>query len=490
MSSVGSRRLAAVWFADIVGYSALSARDEDGALALVRVLQEVTPAEASAHGGRVVKFVGDAALAVFESVEGAILAALAVHERFDASEPARAHEARLRIGLHLGEITEASDGDVYGDGVNVASRLQGKAKPGEVVVSRVVQEMMRGRAAFVFQRLPVWHHLKGMGLTRVFVVGAADAPPAPRRPLPSRAIGMGLVAGMLAFFALMTNVAMHDEGATDSLAPADVEDGTVRLNLGMEHYFAGELADVIGALDPFTREPLRDHPDAARALRFLARAELQAGQPDLAHAALVRMVATEPPMALLIPSAEEDSLMALYYEARRDALRGRAVTPPSHPVGGVVLFDLETVLDVEDEGLEELGPSVSQMLGSELEGAGIATRYFWALMVGFSGEGAYRQFERELAAGPAAATHALLGRVAVRGGEVAVSGQVYELATGTLVSTELVTGAWPDGLFEVVERLGSATAKDLLAGSRPSTTPAAPAARSAPGGVGRQPVGG
>jgi len=131
----------------------------------------------------------------------------------------------------------------------------------------------------------------------------------------------------------------------------------------------------------------------------------------------------------------------------------------------VVLFDLETVLDVEDEGLATLGPSVAQMLGSELEGAGIATHYFWALMVGFRGEGAYQRFEREMAPGAASATHALLGRVAVRGGEVAVSGQVYELATGTLVSTELVTGAWPDGLFEVVERLGSAIATDLLGGA-------------------------
>jgi len=125
MHTSGTRRLAAVWFADIVGYSGLSARDEDAALALVRVLQDATRAEVPAHGGRVVKYVGDAALAVFESVDGAIRAALAVQQRFNASDAAIADEPRLRIGLHLGEITEASDGDVYGDGVNVASRLQG-----------------------------------------------------------------------------------------------------------------------------------------------------------------------------------------------------------------------------------------------------------------------------------------------------------------------------------------------------------------------------
>jgi len=336
--------------------------------------------------------------------------------------------------------------------------------------------MMRGRADFVFRRLPVWHWLKGIGLARVFAVGAVDAPPAPRRRLPSRAIGVGLVAGVAAFFMLMLNVAMNDDdpGAAEQLDAAAVEDGAVRLNLGVEHYFAGEMDDAVEALGPFLREPLRDHPDASRALRFLARAHLQEGHPDLAQAALTRMVDTEPPMALLIPSAEEDTLMALYYQARRDALRGRAVAAPSRPVGGVVLFDLQTVLDIEDEGLAALGPSVAQMLGSELEGAGISTHYFWALMVGFTGEGAYRRFAREMTEGAMAPTHALMGRVAVRGGEVAVSGQVYELGTGILVSTELITGIWPDGLFEVVERLGSAIATDLTAGAQAGPGTASP----------------
>jgi hypothetical protein len=104
------------------------------------------------------------------------------------------------------------------------------------------------------------------------------------------------------------------------------------------------------------------------------------------------------------------------------------------------------------------------MVGSELEGAGISTQYFWALMVGFTGEGAYQRFTADR--GSDGATHALLGRVAVRGGEVAISAQVYALETGALAATELVTGAWPDGLFEVVERLGSAVASDLTSRAR------------------------
>lgn len=463
------RHLAAVWFADIVGYSSLSSHDEDAALALVRALQEATRGEAEAHGGRVVKVVGDAALAVFESVDGALRAALAVQERFSASPTAKLHESLLRIGLHLGEITEAGDGDVYGDGVNVAARLQGKARPGEVLVSRAAKEMIRGRAGYRFHRVPVWHHLKGLGFTRVFVVTDADAPPVPRRRLPARAVGVGLAAGVAGFFLLLTNVAMNDEGVggeegTAPLTSAALEDGEVRLNLGMEHYFAGELAQAEDALRSFLRAPLADHPDARRALRYLARTQHETGLDDRARATLDRLVASEPPMALLIPSAEDEELMSLYYDARRASLRDRAVAPSPGTVGEVILFDLEVVLDREDPNLEELGAMMANMLASELEAAGIATQYFWEWTVGISGERAYAQLG--LDAGPVARdeTHALVGRVALRGDEVAVSTQVYDLATGSLSSTQLVTGAWPDGFLTVVERLGAAVARDLSVG--------------------------
>lgn len=467
MDTSRPRRLAAVWFADIVGYSALSSRDEDAALALVEALKEAALEEVPAHGGRVVKFVGDAALAVFESVDGALRAALSVQERFGATAVARTHEARLRVGLHLGEIAEADDGDVFGDGVNVAARLQGKARPGEVLVSRAVKEMIRGRAGYAFQRVPMWHHLKGLGLARVFVVVDADAPPPPRRKLPARAIGVGLAAGIAGFLLLLTNVAMHDDaGAPEpavEIVPAalDLEDGDLRLNLGVDHYFAGELADARAVLEPFARPPLSRHPEAPRALRYLARAQREAGSEEEARSTLEALVGTEPPLALLIPSAEDPALMALYYEARRAALRDRAGATPTVPVGAVVLFDLETALHDPDPTLGDLGATVSTMLASELEGAGIATQTFWALLVGITGERAYGHFRSQVAAGERAATHALLGRVALREGEVALSAQVYELATGALVSTQVVTGAWPDGFFEVVERLGSAVAVDL-----------------------------
>jgi class 3 adenylate cyclase len=465
MEQRSPRRLTAVWFADIVGYSSLSSSDEDAALVLVGRLQEAARREVDAQGGRVVKFVGDAVLAVFESVDGALRAALAVQDAFRASDVATRHGSSLRIGLHLGEIAEASDGDVYGDGVNVAARLQGKAGPGQILVSPAATEMVRGRTGYVFRRLALWRHLKGLGFTRVYVATATDAPPVPRRPLPSRAIGAGLTAGIAGFVLLMSFVAMNDDGTMGSvpepLAEELIVDGGTALNLGMEHYFAGELDETVRALEPFTRAPLSAHPDAAKALRFMARAQLEADRKDLARATLDRMLEAEPPLRLLIPSAEEEELMSLYYDARRGALQGRAAVEPTVPVGAVVLFDLEVVFDRDDPNLETMGATVANMLASELEDAGVPTQYFWALMVGITGERAYQEFNRPAAPDSPSATHALLGRVLLHGDEVAVAAQVYELRTGAMVSSHLEPAAWPDGFIDAVEGLGAAVSGDL-----------------------------
>jgi len=160
--SLGSgRRLAAICFADIVGYTSRSARDEAGALELVRLLQEVAKAEVEARGGRVVKSLGDAVLAAFPGVEAALDATLAVVTVF-GSRAATLHPAPvLRAGLHLGETTVAEDGDVYGDVVNTAARLQGAAEPGTVLVSEDVWRQLRRRPAFHFTEAGV-REMKGL----------------------------------------------------------------------------------------------------------------------------------------------------------------------------------------------------------------------------------------------------------------------------------------------------------------------------------------
>jgi TolB-like protein/class 3 adenylate cyclase/Tfp pilus assembly protein PilF len=157
-----ARRLAAVWFADIAGYTDLSARDEDTAVRLVELLQAIAREVVDKHGGRVVKFIGDAVLAEFQSTDGAVRSALDVRDRFaGACRSAGLGGNDLRIGAHVGEIVTSADGDVYGDGVNAASRLQGSAEPGEVWVSEDMWRQLRQRPEFGFEPRGE-HALKGL----------------------------------------------------------------------------------------------------------------------------------------------------------------------------------------------------------------------------------------------------------------------------------------------------------------------------------------
>jgi serine/threonine-protein kinase len=143
------RHLAAVWFADIVGYSRLAARDEPAALRGVEHLQTLAREAVAESGGRIVKGLGDAVLAEFTSTESAVRAALVLRERY-TREASGVTSRRLRIGIHVGDVVGASDGDLYGDGVNVASRLQDACTPGEVLVSEDVWRQLRQRPEYRF----------------------------------------------------------------------------------------------------------------------------------------------------------------------------------------------------------------------------------------------------------------------------------------------------------------------------------------------------
>lgn len=171
------RRLAAVWFADIVGFSGLAATDERAAMGLVERFQTVTRAIVERLSGRLVKFTGDGALAEFSSTAAALEAALELAREFDAREGqpgAPGAAARLRIGVHLGDIVSAPDGDIYGDGINFASRLQAEAEPGQVVVSEDVWRQLRPRRKFRFIALGE-RSLRGLAEPRrIFAATAAS----------------------------------------------------------------------------------------------------------------------------------------------------------------------------------------------------------------------------------------------------------------------------------------------------------------------------
>ena len=164
-----SHRLSVVWFTDLVGYSSLASRDQDEAVALVQRFQEIVRAALPRMEGRVVKFIGDAALLESPSAEAALQAATALHQEMGE---------RIRTGIHLGDVAVASDGDLYGDGVNGAQRIQSEAEPGQIVVSEDVWRRLRNRPAFAFEPLGE-RHLKGIEPMELFLVvgiGDRDAP--------------------------------------------------------------------------------------------------------------------------------------------------------------------------------------------------------------------------------------------------------------------------------------------------------------------------
>ncbi len=140
-----TRRLAAVWFADIVGYTGLSSRDEAKALQLVELLQEIAREQTEQRGGTVVKFVGDAVLAHAPSAASAVETVLSLRQHFEEESERLVQPSYLRIGVHLGDVVISADGDVYGDGVNIASRLQAAAEPGRILVSEDVWRQCRQR---------------------------------------------------------------------------------------------------------------------------------------------------------------------------------------------------------------------------------------------------------------------------------------------------------------------------------------------------------
>lgn len=162
MTQQENRRLAAVWFADIVGYTELSARDEDLALRVVRELQRIARMQCDARGGRVVKLLGDAVLTVFDSADGAVRAAVTLRDGFLKAPEVQSAGVSLRIGLHVGEVVEAHDGDIYGDAVNAASRIESKvAQPGQVVISNVAYQVLQQRSTIEVEDLGEFE-LKGL----------------------------------------------------------------------------------------------------------------------------------------------------------------------------------------------------------------------------------------------------------------------------------------------------------------------------------------
>jgi adenylate cyclase len=149
------RRLAAILAADVVGYSRLIQADETGTLIALKARRtEILLPLVGKHHGRIVKLMGDGVLVEFASAVNAVTCAVELQEAIDTANRGIPDESRiiLRVGVNLGDVL-VEGGDLYGDGVNIAARLEALAEPGCVFVSHTVFSHVRGKTALGFEEL-------------------------------------------------------------------------------------------------------------------------------------------------------------------------------------------------------------------------------------------------------------------------------------------------------------------------------------------------
>jgi adenylate cyclase len=154
-TTASTRRLAAILAADVAGYSRLMGEDEEGTHARLRAhLRELVDPKIAEHRGRTVKNTGDGLLAEFPSVVDAVRRAVEVQRGMNDREPDVAEERRIRfrIRVNIGDVI-VEEHDIFGDGVNVAARLEALAEPGGICVSRMVRDNVRDKLDFSFEDL-------------------------------------------------------------------------------------------------------------------------------------------------------------------------------------------------------------------------------------------------------------------------------------------------------------------------------------------------
>ena len=207
-----SRKLAAILAADVVGFSRLTGADEDRTLARLRALRsDLIDPTIAVHNGRVVKRTGDGALVEFRSVVDAVRCAIEVQNAMverNAGVPTD-RQIEFRIGIHLGDVVEESDGDLMGDGVNIAARLEGIAAPGSICLSEDAYRQVSGRLETEVTDLGPTQLKNIERPIRVFSVqvgvSAQPKPAAEAKPAPKERSRLALLgAGIITLIAIAT----------------------------------------------------------------------------------------------------------------------------------------------------------------------------------------------------------------------------------------------------------------------------------------------
>ncbi len=189
-----TRKLAAILVSDVVGYSRLAGADEDRILARMRALRsDLIDPLISVHHGRVVKRTGDGAIVEFRSAVDAVRLAIEVQSAMVERNAEVAEDRRIvfRIGVHLGDVVEESDGDLMGDGVNIAARLEGVCEPGGVCLSEDAYRQVKGRLDLAVTDLghtqlkniaePIRVYALQVGVLAQAKPAMPTGPPAPKR---------------------------------------------------------------------------------------------------------------------------------------------------------------------------------------------------------------------------------------------------------------------------------------------------------------------
>jgi len=190
------RQLAAIMFADIVGYTSLMGQDESNALELVRKSREIQKSLIEKHHGKWLKEMGDGSLAQFKSALDAVYCAIDIQEA-----AGKELKAQLRIGIHLGDIT-IEDEEIYGDGVNVASRIESVADPGSVFISDAVYGAIKG-VSDVHAQFRGERKLKNVkGPVRIYKILTGEVPDT----LPERSFKKYLIPAIIIVLAVIIGI--------------------------------------------------------------------------------------------------------------------------------------------------------------------------------------------------------------------------------------------------------------------------------------------
>lgn len=244
------RKLAAILSADVVGYGRLMEADEGGVLERLKTNRiSIFEPNVTRCEGRIFKSMGDGALAEFASVVAAVSCALAIQEASEKAEPNvnEGNRIRYRIGVNLGEVIIEGD-DVYGEGVNVAARLQSLALPGGVAVSRVVRDQVDGKLPCVFEDIGERVAKNHERPVHVFFVRTQDTAAATMRVTPSHHLSLPNKPSI----AVLPFTNLSGDSEQDYFADGMVEEITTALSRfksifviasGSGHSFKGKVAN-------------------------------------------------------------------------------------------------------------------------------------------------------------------------------------------------------------------------------------------------------